>query len=150
MKEKFLLTSKEVERLEQLPLGRRIIGYIQITDGVDSIYVHEPFSVDKRSINYKIGEIADREIISKVINNESGALQELLNYAKNKQSLAQGNIKSRGNEKSIIDGINLKDKAYYFVYYEAEDENGTYYPIEDIALMQAIKYSSGMDLSRLY
>lgn len=143
---KVLLTAKEVERLEQLPLGKRIIGYIQNIDTKDSIYVNEPFSVDTRSINYKIGEIADREIISKVINNENGALQELLNYAKNKQSLAQGNIKLQENEQSIIDGINLKDKAYYFVYYEAEDENGTYYPIEDIALVQAIKYNDGWTL----
>ena len=143
---KVLLTAKEVERLEQLPLGKRIIGYIQNIDTKDSIYVNEPFSVDTRSINYKIGEIADREIISKVINNENGALQELLNYAKNKQSLAQGNIKLQENEQSIIDGINLKDKAYYFVYYEAEDENGTYYPIEDIALVQAIKSGDGWTL----
>ncbi len=143
---KVLLTAKEVERLEQLPLGKRIIGYIQNIDTKDSIYVNEPFSVDTRSINYKIGEIADREIISKVINNENGALQELLNYAKNKQSLDQGNIKLQENEQSIIDGINLKDKAYYFVYYEAEDENGTYYPIEDIALVQAIKYNDGWTL----
>lgn len=143
---KVLLIAKEVERLEQLPLGKRIIGYIQNIDTKDSIYVNEPFSVDTRSINYKIGEIADREIISKVINNENGALQELLNYAKNKQSLDQGNIKLQENEQSIIDGINLKDKAYYFVYYEAEDENGTYYPIEDIALVQAIKYNDGWTL----
>ena len=143
---KVLLIAKEVERLEQLPLGKRIIGYIQNIDTKDSIYVNEPFSVDTRSINYKIGEIADREIISKVINNENGALQELLNYAKNKQSLDQGNIKLQENEQSIIDGINLKDKAYYFVYYEAEDENGTYYPIEDIALVQAIKSGDGWTL----
>ena len=38
------------------------------------------------------------------------------------------------------------NKAYYFVYYEAEDENGTYYPIEDIALVQAIKYNDGWTL----
>ena len=51
---KVLLTAKEVERLEQLPLGKRIIGYIQNIDTKDSIYVNEPFSVDTRSINYKI------------------------------------------------------------------------------------------------
>ena len=143
---KVLLTSKEVERLEQLPLGRRIIGYIQNIDTKDSIYVNEPFSADSRSINYKIGEITNREMISKVINNESGALQELLNHAKNAQSLSQGTTKLQDNENSIIDGINLKDKAYYFVYYEAEDENGKYYPIEDIALMQALKLGDGWTL----
>ena len=35
------------------------------------------------------------------------------------------------------ENINIKDKAYYFIYFELEDENGKYYPVEDVELYQA-------------
>ncbi len=42
-----------------------------------------------------------------------------------------------GESESVLNKMNLIDDAYYFVYVELDDENGKYYPMEDVNLYQA-------------
>ena len=60
----------------------------------------------------------------------------MINYAKNDSNGITDTIDAELINYKISDKINIQDKAYYYGYYELEDENGKYYPVTDIDLLQ--------------
>ena len=131
---KIVLTARKIERLEQLPLTKRIVGYFsdELSGG---IFCYEPHSTS-RKINIKIGRVTDDTILRNIRDNKDNAMSDLLSYAKSTGSIFEKTY-TLGENPTMPENINIKDKAYYFIYFELEDENGKYYPVEDVELYQA-------------
>ena len=131
---KIVLTARKIERLEQLPLTKRIVGYFsdELSGG---IFCYEPHSTS-RKINIKIGRVTDDTILRNIRDNKDNAMSDLLSYAKSTGSIFEKTY-TLGENPTMSENINIKDKAYYFIYFELEDENGKYYPVEDVELYQA-------------
>lgn len=132
-----LIKSSKVERPDQNPLGARTNAYF--FDESTSIFIREPIDDNKtRNVKIKIGKVTDRSILKSIKNGESGCLSKLLTYAKSSDSIYTGTIKVETNGTSITSNMNLVDDEYYYVYMVLDDENGKYYPLEDISLYQAL------------
>lgn len=125
----------KLERLPQHNLGKRINIYFSATD--TSVFCYEDFSNKNRKLKVKIGTITDKNILLSIKNGETNSLQKLLNYAKSAKSIYTGTIPI-GDSNSITSSLNIKNNEYYYVYMEMDDENGKYYPIEDVSLYQAL------------
>lgn len=131
---KRIIEDQKVERISLYPLGKRVLCYF--FSERTSTFLKEAYSgEEERKINLKIGNITDINILRAIKNRESGCLQKLMDYAKSAQSIYTGTIPV-GVSDTITNNMNLVDKAYYYVYMEMEDENGKYYPVEDISLYQ--------------
>lgn len=136
---KTVVSSKKVERPTPLPLSQRITGYF--FDDETSTFCWEIGGDQVRKLNYKIGSITDEGILRRIKNGESSAMNDLLAYAKSSKALLTGSV-VLGKDSTIVDKIEIKHKAYYYVYFQLDDENGTYYPIEDVSLYQGLVSSS--------
>ncbi len=132
---KIVLNAKKIERLEQVPLTKRLVGYFN-SEGA-TVFCYEPYTSTDRKINIKIGKMTDNTILRNIKNNASNAMNSLLNYAKNADAIYEQNDISFGANVQIPDSVTFTDDAYYFAYIELEDENGQYYPVEDVELYQA-------------
>ncbi len=132
---KILIKGQKIERLEQLPLGSRLKAFF--FNDYTSTYCWETTGKEDRKINVKIGTISDKTILKSIKNGESGCLDRLLAYAKTAQSIYTGTVPV-GDSKEIVSSMNLVDDGYYYVYMQLEDENGKYYPVEDVSLYQAM------------
>ncbi len=132
---KFLLSSK-IERPAQKNFGSRMKAYF--FSDYTSTFLNEPHdSNNNRNINLKIGRITDNSILLSIKNNEKNALSKLLSYAKSAESIYTGKI-ALGKSETITTNINIEHGSYYYVYMVLDDENGTYYPVEDVSLYQGL------------
>lgn len=140
---KTLIEAYKIDRPSQNPLGERISGNFVVSGG-DSISFYEPTKDQaNRNIKVKIGAVTDTDVLKQIQNGSSSALSNLLTYAKSASSVASVTYKGGSRSTpSVISGLNLTEGGYYFVYYEADDENGTYYPVEDVSLYQYNYYDS--------
>ncbi len=125
----------EIKRPALLPLGSRIQCYFFNDD--TSTYFKEMSISETRKINIKIGEITDKNILLSIKNGEANCLQKLLNYAKTAESICSTTVPV-GRSSSITSNMNLVNDKYYYVYMEMDDEDGKYYPVEDVSLYQAL------------
>lgn len=133
---KFIVSGKKLERPAQKAIGSRINCFFNY-DGT-GIYLYEPYDYQNtRNIKLKIGTITDNSILLALKNNESNALSRLLAYAKSANSIYTGTV-VLGRSNSITANMNINNKAYYYVYAVLDDENGKYYPVEDVSLYQAL------------
>ena len=132
---RIVLNAQEIERLPQLSLGRRITAYF--FNDYTSSYFNEPVEDDSIKINYKIGTITDTSILRAIQNGESNCLERLMEYAKSANNGTTGTI-SLGRSDTITNNLNLVNDQYYYVYFSLDTENGTYYPVEDVSLYQAL------------
>lgn len=133
---KVLIEAKELERPRQFNIGSRLKAYF--FNDYTSTFCFEPYTEDRNMvINYKIGEVTDVQILKDIKNGESDCLDNLMEYAKSAANGKTGSIKL-GEDKSITNDLNLVNEKYYYVYMEVEDEDGKYYPIEDVSLYQAL------------
>lgn len=134
--QKIVLNAKKVNRLEQLPLTKRIVLYFgdSLAGG---IFCYEPYTSTERKINIKIGKMTDDEILKNIKNNNANAMTNLLNYAKNADAIFENTYSFGTTNPTVPQNVGIKDQEYYFVYVELEDENGKYYPVEDVELYQA-------------
>lgn len=132
--QKIVLNAKKVNRLEQLPLTKRIVLYFgdSLAGG---IFCYEPTDI-QRKVNIKLGKMTDSTILKDIKNNKANAMENLLNYAKKAEAIFESTY-TLGTSPHVPENIGIKDKEYYFVYLELEDENGKYYPVEDVELYQA-------------
>ena len=130
-----VVNAKKIERLEQLPLTKRIVGYFgdELAGG---IFCYEPYTSTERKINIKIGKMTDNTILKKLKNNEVNGISDLLDYAKKTNALVEETF-SFGDNPTIPTTVKLENGAYYYAYFELEDENEKYYPVEDVELYQA-------------
>ncbi len=138
---KMVVSAKKVERLEQLPLGERFIA----TFADDNTYIHCLEVYTERKVNVKIGVISDKSILEAIKNNQNNGYQKLLDYAKSAKSIYNGTLPHM-NSKSIINSLNIVDGEFYYAYFELENEDGKYYPVEDVALYQGYVYGGSKEL----
>ncbi len=104
----------------------------------------------ERKGNIKIGRISDSSILNNIKNNMEVGWKSLLSYSKSDSSPVYNSTqecsKSYGwimfDNKINISTSQLRDKEYYYLYIEMDDENGKYYPIEAVTLTQASVYQS--------
>lgn len=145
-----VLLSKKLERPEQNSLGNRITGsfFTEAEEDSNIIFFNEPhdLSADDRKINIKIGKVEDQKILDNIKTNGEKGLNDLLTYAKNSKELLKETLASGMNKTKFLSKINLVDGDYYYIYFEADDENGKYYQVEDIMLTQAKYISSKFQL----
>lgn len=132
---KFILESYKVERPALLKLGERFSVYFSKEE--TSVFNHNINGVSnkERKLKVKIGTISDNSILKAIKNNESGNLGKLLTYSKSAKSTYTGTL-PMNESTSIVDKIGVVDGQYYYAYFELDDENGKYYPIEDVMLYQ--------------
>lgn len=137
-----LVKSSKVERPDQNSLNKRISGYF--SNDSTSIFILEFLSsAEKRNVKIKIGKVTDISILKSIKNGEAGCLSKLLTYSKNANSTYTGTIKVEQQGASILSNVNLLNHEYYYVYMVLDDENGKYYPVEDVSLYQAFVGQSG-------
>lgn len=136
-----VLSAKKINRPKQNDIGKRITGsfFTKTTGDSAIIFFNEPHDVsaEDRKIKVKIGKVEDNKILDNIKNNGSSSLSELLSYAKNAKSIYNETIPSGIYKEAFLSKVSLSDNGYYFVYFEADDENGKYYPVEDVMLAQA-------------
>lgn len=145
-----VLLSKKLERPNQNDIGKRITGSFFTEKSVDKniIFFNEPHdsSEGDRNIKVKIGKVEDEKILNNIKANGSSALKELLSYAKNQTGLHTDTLPANTSSNTFLSKIQLENNGYYFIYFEADDENGKYYPVEDVMLAQAKIMQNGQQI----
>ena len=138
---KMVVNAKKIERLEQLPIGERFSA--SFAD--DNTYIH-CWEIDtERKVNVKIGVVSDKNILEAIKNKQNNGYQKLLEYSKSAKSIYKGTL-PQYNSKSVINSLNLVNGEFYYAYFELENQNNKYYPIEDVALYQGYIYGERKDL----
>ena len=116
-------------------LGTKTYAYF--FDDYTSTYVYVPNRATDRKMNVKIGKISDVNILRSIKNQENGCMEKLLEYAKKSEPMYNGTL-NIGRNDTITTNLDLIQREYYYVYTTLDDENGKYYPIEDIGWYQAV------------
>lgn len=141
---KLIINGQKVERPQYPTYGSRII-YSGLSKAFST---NIPRKVDglsgnrARNITIKIGRVTDTNILNKIKNKDANGMVELLNYAKESTAEYTATINSKSNlaTANSVDLSGFKDVkgAYYYAYFVMDDEEQTYYPIEDINLLYSI------------
>lgn len=136
---KFIVSNYKITWPERRSLGTRVLNYF-FSDATSTFI---PELSDERkdkgvNVNIKIGRVTDLNILRAIQRGDSDCLSKLLEYAKTANNIYSGTISYGANGPTITDKFDLIDEAYYYVYMVVEDENGKYYPIEDVSLYQAL------------
>ncbi len=131
-REQKFIFSKKVERPAQNKLGLRIGLGLNVEE--TSVLLYEPHSDEiKRNVKVKIGQVTDNTVLKAIKNGDSS---KLLSYAKTDKGIYTKTMPV-GKSESIMKELNLANKAYYYIYSVLDDENGIYYPVEDVSFVQA-------------
>lgn len=135
---KCIIEAQKIERPALKEIGTRMKCYF-LNEEI-STHLFEAYSYEnERKINVKIGKVTDKSILRAIKNGETDCLQKLLDYAKNADSIYTGTV-PLGRSESITNKLNLVNDEYYYVYMVLDDENGKYFPVEDVSLYQALTY----------
>lgn len=135
----------KLERPALNSVGSRMHAYF--FNEYTSTYINEFYSsVDSRTLKIKIGYVNDINILKNIRDKKANCLVDLLNYAKNADSVYVAQV-PLGQSDSITSGFDIKNKEYFYVYMELDDENGKYSPLEDVSLYQGcVSESVGKNL----
>ena len=135
---KCIIEAQKIERPALKKIGTRMKCYFLNEE--TSTHLFEAYNYENaREINVKIGKVTDKSILRAIKNGETDCLQKLLDYAKNADSIYTGTV-PLGRSESITNKLNLVNDEYYYVYMVLDDENGKYFPVEDVSLYQALTY----------
>lgn len=135
---KCIIEAQKIERPALKKIGIRMKCYFLNEE--TSTHLFEAYNYENaRKINVKIGKVTDKSILRAIKNGETDCLQKLLDYAKNADSIYTGTV-PLGRSESITNKLNLVNDEYYYVYMVLDDENGKYFPVEDVSLYQALTY----------
>lgn len=135
---KCIIEAQKIERPALKKIGTRMKCYFLNEE--TSTHLFEAYNYENaRKINVKIGKVTDKSILKAIKNGETDCLQKLLDYAKNADSIYTGTV-PLGRSESITNKLNLVNDEYYYVYMVLDDENGKYFPVEDVSLYQALTY----------
>lgn len=148
-------------KLERLEIPKYSDAFTKTVVGknVTQILTHFPME-DKgaqRKMTIKIGHITDNEILKKIKNKDKSGFQDLLAYAKSNSAIynEKVNASSYGSKMgyagssavSIDIGDKIADGAYYFLYVEADNENGKYISSEAVTLAKGFNKVGSWSLS---
>lgn len=135
---KCIIEAQKIERPALKKIGTRMKCYFLNEE--TSTHLFEAYNYENaRKINVKIGKVTDKSILRAIKNGETDCLQKLLDYTKNADSIYTGTV-PLGRSESITNKLNLVNDEYYYVYMVLDDENGKYFPVEDVSLYQALTY----------
>ena len=135
---KCIIEAQKIERPALKKIGTRMKCYFLNEE--TSTHLFEAYNYENaRKTNVKIGKVTDKSILRAIKNGETDCLQKLLDYAKNADSIYTGTV-PLGRSESITNKLNLVNDEYYYVYMVLDDENGKYFPVEDVSLYQALTY----------
>lgn len=135
---KCIIEAKKIERPALKKIGTRMKCYFYNEETSTNLFEAYDYE-NARKINVKIGKVTDKSILRAIKNGETDCLQKLLDYAKNADSIYTGTV-PLGRSESITNKLNLVNDEYYYVYMVLDDENGKYFPVEDVSLYQALTY----------
>lgn len=139
-----LISGQKVERPEYPSYGNRIVyGGLSHAFFTNVPRLHTDLTAYRaRKITVKIGKVTDTKILNKIKNKDASGMADLLSYAKTASADLTTTINSTTNlvtGNSIdVSSLNAQKGVYYYAYFVMDDENGTYYPIEDINLLYSI------------
>ncbi len=138
---KFIVSNYKITWPERRSLGTRISSYF--FSEKTSTFIPELSSERENkgvNVNIKVGKVTDLNILRAIQRGDSDCLSKLLEYAKTTNGIYNGPVlhKEATEAPTITDKFDLVDEAYYYVYMLVDDENGKYYPIEDVSLYQAL------------
>lgn len=133
---KTVVTKKKVARPATLPLTQRLTGYF--FEDYTTLFDWEIGGNSDKKCNIKIGRVTDNNVLRAIKNGDKNCLSNLLSYAKNADAVYQTKFKldSSLKQESVIGKFSMVDKAYYFIYFSVDTENGKYYGVEDVMLYQ--------------
>lgn len=132
---------EDIDKLEN-EINQQLRVYFSEDTASTTIYAPKGVTTE-RKLKYKIGRMTDYEILKKIYNKNYEGLKDLINYAKNDSNGISDIIDASLINYRISDKIDIQHKAYYYGYYELEDENGKYYPVTDVDLLQGYSSSLG-------
>ena len=140
--EKVVLKGKKIEDPQLPSLGNRLDIWLY---DVNKTGVTNKISMSKdRTIKYKIGKIDSNDILKSFKNESSDkAFSKLLEYSKNAKILKEGSITVDGLDYNLIKDVNIENGGYYFVYMDADTQNGKYNKLEDIAVYKESNSKEG-------
>lgn len=129
-------TFKEIERV--IPeIGKRLDLYMYAENKSNAMqkYYYDS-STTTRKMNYKIGKIDNIELLKKFKTDEREAFKELYEYGKKDKGLTSGTHNEIYKEVDFnpASKISVNKDEYYYAYLEMEDEEGKYYPVDDVAI----------------
>lgn len=138
---KFILEAYKVERPVLNDIGKRFSLYF-MSAGITTLHNFNPsYNEEARKVKIKIGTINDNAILKSLYKKEAGALNKLLTYAKSAKAVYTDSLKIGTTNLKISDKMKITSYQFYYVYLEFEDENGKYYPVEDVMLYQGLDTS---------
>lgn len=138
---KFILEAYKVERPALNDIGKKFSLYF-MNAGTVSLHNFNPsYNEEARKVKIKIGTINDNAILKSLYKKEAGALNKLLTYAKSAKAVYTDSLKIGTTKLKISDKMKITSYQFYYVYLEFEDENGKYYPVEDVMLYQGLDTS---------
>lgn len=138
---KFILEAYKVERPALNDIGKRFSLYF-MSAGITTLHNFNPsYNEEARKVKIKIGTINDNAILKSLYKKEAGALNKLLTYAKSAKAVYTDSLKIGTTKLKISDKMKITSYQFYYVYLEFEDENGKYYPVEDVMLYQGLDTS---------
>lgn len=86
-------------------------------------------------IEIKIGIINDNNLLYKIYKNESGALESLVEYAKNNSGTTYS-LNKQDNHILKLTNLNLSEGSYYYLYTNYKNDDGMYRDLSDITIAQ--------------
>lgn len=137
--DKRIVLSK-VKLQRNTPNGKKLKAFFFADKTSTFLYTDQDINLTTRKVNYKIGIITDQNVIKAMKNGDSNAYSLLLNYAKNdSKSIGSGKVKV-GQDVSITGNLNITHDKMYYGYLTMDDENGKYYPVEDVDIYYGVNY----------
>lgn len=132
-----VLSAKKVERAKSLNIGSRYT--VTINKSSTSVSSEDYMLLKGRKVTVKVGVVSDADVISALNNNKTDGLNKLLAFAKTNNNIKEftytidSEFGSAFNLENIYAAMENagKDKLFY-VYLEADTENGKYCPLEDV------------------
>ena len=124
-----------------LQYTNRIVTQFYDDDSID-IKIKDIYSEDS-TVKIKLGEVTDVNLLAKLDGTDNSAYAELITYAKNDtdsilnktvllSSSQQGD--KLGQYPDVWNSTKVLKDKYYYGYFVIDDENGKYYPLEDVQL----------------
>lgn len=137
-----IISKKEMPQFPLPELGLRLDIYLY--SPTKTTVINKVMMSKDRKIIYKIGKITSNEILKSFKNNSSSvAYNDLLKYAKNANYMETGTIKVEDLDYNIVNKLNIEKDAYYFIYMVAENTEGKYIDIEDVAIYRECNEKDG-------
>lgn len=137
--ENCIMTDKpiSVERPDLPKLTQRYQNFLFSQDDQNSLSIFPFFpkigTTGSHEINIKIGLIKDEDLLRKIANEETGSLEELMEYAKTNDGVI---FKKNDNVSEDIDIGNFEviNGSYYYMYTYYTNTDGLYRNLDDITV----------------